>query len=346
MAATIIGIDPHKSSHTATAISTARDPLGTVRVRATRTALGQLMEWAAQWPDRRWAIEGASGLGRLVAQQLVAAGESVVDVPATLVSQVRLLDRGHGAKTDEIDARAVAVVALERRDLAVVSAENHTMVLRMLSDRRRELRQERGRTVNRLHRHLRDLVPGGAPINLDAKAAAAMISRIRPVTAVDVERKQVARDLVADIRRLDKAIANNRTRCADAVAATATTLTDIYGISDVLAANIMGQIGDITRFPTSDHLASYAGTAPIAASSGEIVRHRLSRRGNRQLNHAIHLAAHVQTIRPSQGQDYLNRQLAAGKTRKEAMRNLKRQVTKAIYRALTTDAQRITTAGT
>ena len=148
----------------------------------------------------------------------------------------------------------------------------------------------------------------------------------------------MARDLLADIRRLDRAIADNRRRCATAVASSGTSLTEITGISDVLAAKILGHVGDIGRFPSADHLASYAGTAPIEASSGDVVRHRLSRRGNRQLNNAIHLAAHVQTIFPGPGRDYYQRRLAAGNSRTEALRLLKRQLTKAIYRVLVADA--------
>ena len=340
MTATIIGVDPHKSSHTATAIDQARQELATIRVRSSRKTTSEMVGWARQWPERTWAVEGACGLGRLLAQQLVAMGERVLDVPATLVSQVRLLERGHGRKTDAIDARAVAVVASERNDLIEVDAEDHTAVLRMLADRRDELAQERRRTINRLHRHLRDLVAGGAPINLSTNNAAQIITSIRPANTVAAERKRVARELLVDLRRLDKALTDNRTRCRDAVEACATTLTGIYGISDVLAAKIIGQIGNIERFPTSDHLASYAGTAPIEASSGEIIRHRLSRQGNRQLNHAVHMAAHVQTIRPGPGRDYLNRQIAADKTRREAMRNLKRQLIKAVYRAMINDSRR------
>lgn len=340
MTVVVIGIDPHKNSHTATAIHATRGDLGTIRVQATRSTTKQLLVWAGQWPDRRWAIEGAAGLGRLLAQQLVACGELVVDVPALLVSKVRLLDRGHGRKTDRLDARAVAVIALERDDLTRVGAEDHTSVLRMLADRRDELTQERRRAVNRLHRHLRDLVAGGAPIHLGAAAAGEILARIRPVGAVAIERKRVARELLGDVRRVDKTLVENRRRSVEAIAARNTTLTDIYGISDVLAAKIIGHVGDITRFPSSDHLASYAGTAPIEASSGDVVRHRLSRRGNRQLNNAIHLAAHVQAIRPGPGNDYIKRRLAAGNSRTEAMRALKRQITKAIYRALQADAHR------
>lgn len=330
--------DPHKSSHTATAIAPDLTELGTIRVRATRTTMDQLLTWASEWPDRRWAIEGAHRLGHLLAQRLVAAGEHVVDVPATLAARARLLETGHGRKTDHIDARGVAVVAAQRPDLARVTADDHTKVLRLLADRRDELTRERRRTMNRLHRHLRDLIPGGAPLHLTAPKAAALLANVRPADAVEIERKQMARDLLTDARRLDKTIANNRRRCATAVASSGTSLTQITGISDVLAAKIIGHIGDITRFPSADHLAGYAGTAPIEASSGDVVRHRLSRRGNRQLNNAIHLAAHVQTIFAGPGRDYYQRRLNAGNSRTEAKRLLKRQLTKAIYRALANDA--------
>ena len=108
----------------------------------------------------------------------------------------------------------------------------------------------------------------------------------------------------------------------------------------MLAAKILGHIGDINRFPSADRLASYAGTAPIEASSGDVVRHRLSRHGNRQLNHAIHLAAHTQTIRPGPGRDYYQRRRDTGNSRNEALRLLKRQLTKTIYRTLLADTDR------
>ncbi len=335
-----IGIDPHKSTHTASAIENAtHGDLATIRVRATTASTRDLLTWAEGWPDRAWAIEGARGLGYLLAQQLVAAGECVVDVPSTLTSQVRLLETGGGRKTDQVDARAVAVIAATRT-LAAVRAEDHSQVLRLLADQRSELAQTRRRTINRLHRHLRDLIAGGGPVHLSSKTAATLLAKVRPVTVVETERKRIAKDLLAELRRLDKAMVENRRRSREAVEASGTTLTQIYGISEVLAAKIIGQIGTIERFPSADHLASYAGTAPIEASSGDVTRHRLSRRGNRQLNNAIHLAAHVQAIRPGKGQDYFRRRLDAGDSRKEAMRALKRQITKVIYRTMTLDSKK------
>lgn len=333
----IIGIDPHKASHTAAALDAASQPLGHLRVRADRAMLTRLFAWACDWPERTWAIEGAQGLGRLLAQQLLAAGANVVDVPATLAARARLLHTGHGRKTDHIDALSVAAVALHRPDVRTVTADDHTTILRLLSARRDELTQERRRTVNRLHRLLRDLVAGGAPRELSADAAAKILATVRPGTGIDAERKAQARQLVADVRRLDKALVVNRRRCAEAVAASGSTLTAIFGISDVLAAKIVGHTGDVSRFPTAGHYGSYTGTAPIEASSGDVKRHRLSRAGNRALNNALHLAARVQVMHPGPGREHYDRKVTEGKTADEALRSLKRQLAKVVYRRLVDD---------
>jgi transposase len=280
-----IGIDPHKASHTAVALNEAGDVLGQLRASADRGTLGRLRGWAERWPERVWAVEGANGLGHLLAQQLVGAGEAVFDVPATLAARARLLASGHGRKTDGIDARSVAAVAQARPNLRRVGPEDHSGVLRLLSDRRDELTQERRRAISRLHRLLRDLRPGGAPTELSAQVASGLLAKIRPASAADAERKAMARQLVADLRRLDRALHANRARCAAAVAACGTSLTRVFGISDVLAAKILGHTGDIGRFASAEHFASYTGTAPIEASSGEVTRHRLSRRGNRFAEH-------------------------------------------------------------
>jgi transposase len=332
-----IGIDPHKASHTAVALDPSGEMLGELRVVADASMLGRLRRWASSWPQRVWAIEGASGLGRLLAQQLVAAGERVVDVPSAQAARARVLARGHGRKTDGIDARSVALVAQHRSDLLTVAADDHTALLRLLSDRRDELTGERRRTVNRLHRVLRDLRPGGAPRQLSADRATRLLTAIRPASTVDLERKAIARQLIADVRRVDRALLENRRRCQQAVASSGSTLTDIFGISDVLAAKILGHTGDITHFASADHYASYTGTAPVEASSGEQTRHRLSRAGNRSLNHALHIAARVQTMHPGPGRSHYQRKRAEQKTSPEALRSLKRQLAKVVYRQLRND---------
>lgn len=336
-----IGIDPHKRTHTAVAIDEQRRKVGELQVVASPAMTRILLRWAAAWPERRWAIEGSNGLGRLLARQMVATGETVVDVPPTLSSRARLLRTGHGRKTDGIDALSVAEIAAARDDLRQVAADGDTAVLRLLADRRDELSQQRRQAVNRLHRHLRDLVAGGAPTSLSADAAAAVLSRLRPTDPVTIERKHVARQLVVEIRRLDKDLKDNRQRTRTAVEATGTTLLDVFGVSHVLAAKILGHTGPIDRFPSADAFACYTGTAPIEVSSGDIVRHRLSRAGNRQLNNALHLVAHVQRIHPGPGRDYYRRKLAEAKSPREAMRCLKRQLAKVVYRRLRDDADRI-----
>ena len=139
MRAVMIGIDPHKGSHTAVAIGAAEEPLGDLRVRAGAAQAGLLVAWAASWPERTWAVEGAGGLGHLLAQQLVAAGEGVLDVPPKLAARVRLLQAGDTNKNDPNDALSVAVAALRSKARREVAAEDHTAVLKVWAKRHRDL---------------------------------------------------------------------------------------------------------------------------------------------------------------------------------------------------------------
>ncbi|MFF1918919.1 IS110 family transposase [Streptomyces sp. NPDC058239] len=269
----LIGVDPHKSSHTAVAVDAAGHQVAQRRFVVNAGTFRQLMRWCEQWPERRFAVEGAGGLGRSLAQQLAAAGENVVDVPSTLSARARLLATGGDRKTDAKDALHVAQVALFRHDLRPVVQKDQTTILRLLTERRDDLVHERTRVLNRLHAVLRDLLPGGAPTGLSADRAAALMKGIRPGTATDNCRRDIARDLLADLRRLDRQVNNNEAEMREAVAATRTTLTTLPGLGTVLAAKVIGHIGDIARFPTEHHFASYTGSAPLDASSGNNVRH-------------------------------------------------------------------------
>lgn len=336
----VIGIDPHKGSHTAVAIGTNEKVIASVRVESSRRQVDRLLTFAATWPERVWAVEGAAGVGRLLAQQLVARGERVLDVPPSLSTRVRVLSGRSGRKTDAHDARAVAIAALHNPNLVEVSLEDFSRGLRLLSDRRGQLVASRTQTITRLHSLLAELVEGGAPQSLTAEKAAVILRGIRPTTDVDVIRKELARDLLDDVKRLDAKLAANQARIVEAVTASRTTLTEIPGIGPVTAAKIIGHSGLIGRFPDRGHYASYAGTAPIEASSGAVERHRLSRRGNRQLNSALHGVAITQMRHPGPGRDLYNRKIAEGKTRGEARRALKRHFPDKVYATLVTDAQR------
>jgi transposase len=330
----LIGVDPHKGSHTAVVVDGDEHEMARLTVRADRRQLERMLAFAAPFGDRTWAIESAGGLGFLLAQQLVGAGEDVVDVPPTLAARVRLLGSGRGSKNDPNDALSTAIAALRDPHLRAVVAEDHAMVLRMLADRYQDLPRLRTQAVCRLHALLAALVPGGVQKRLSANGAAAFLRRVHPVTAVEIERKSLALELVADIRRLDRAAKTIKARAKVAVAASGTSVVDVYGVGPIVAALIVGHAGDITRFPSAGHFASYNGTAPIEASSGPKVRHRLNPRGNR---HALHVAAVVQTSRDTPGRAYYQRKLAEGKTPKEALRALKRRISDTVYKQLRND---------
>jgi len=341
---TTIGIDPHKATHTATAINDTEQVLGEVTVAADRLQVQRLVGWADQLGTngRVWAIESAGGLGSLLSQQLVVAGERVVDVPAVLASRVRVLGSGRSQKNDENDARSIAIAALRQPGLHPVAPETHIQVLRMLAKRHLELTSLRTQAVCRLHAVLAALQPGGMARRLSAKRATATLGRIRPHTPIEKQRKAMARQHLGDVRRLDRDLDRNRVEIKQTVAASDTTVTEIRGVGPVVAAFLIGYTGDITRFGTADRYASYNGTAPIEASSGPRVRHRLNRRGNRTLNHAIHMAAVSQLRYPCEGRTYYDKKQAEGKTKKEAMRALKRRISDVVYRHLTTDKQQAT----
>jgi transposase len=335
-----IGIDPHKSSLTAVAVQANGLPGPPLRVVVDKSTPAVLLAWAALWPERRWAVEGATGLGRGIAQHLVAAGEVVLDVPAKLAARARLLGSSSARKTDVADAISVAAVALHNRRLNQVRAEDETTIMRLLSERRDDLVAEHTRWINRLHVLPRDLVPGGASVRLDVVEASALLAKVRPVTAADHQRKQLARDIVRDLRRHEASIEDLEKQLRAAVSA-----SGARSRRSRASVSHRGQDprapGDIRRFPNQEHYASYAGTAPIDVSSGDQETHRLSRRGNRQLNAAIHVAADTQARDPGPGRDHYRRKIAEHKTVKEACRSLKRRITNAIYRRLLADQQRL-----
>ena len=341
MTAVMIGVDPHKGSHTAVVIGPAEEPLGELRVRASAGQAEKLVAWAADWPERTWAVEGAAGLARLLAQQLVAAGERVLDVQPKLASRVRLLQAGDTNKNDPNDARSVAVAALRSKTARPVMAEDYPAVLKVWSKRHRDLARLRNQVACRLHAVLCDLVPGGHPKEISAAQAARILEQASPSGAVDRARAELAAQFLEDMRRLDAQLRDTRKKLAAAVRASGTTLTEVFGVGPVIAGTITGDIADVSRFPGRDHFASCNGTAPVEVSSGNRKVHRLSLRGNRRINHAIHMAAITQIRhRHSDGRAYYEKKLAEGKTHKEALRSLKRRISDAIFACLLADARR------
>jgi transposase len=346
VAAVMIGVDPHKGSHTAVAIGVAEEPVGQVRVRASAAQAERLPAWAASWPQRTWAVEGAAGLGHLLAQQLVAAGERVLDVQPKLGARVRLLASGDTNKNDPNDARSVAIAALRSDACRPVRPDDHAAVLKVWAKRHRDLGRAWTQVVCRLHAVLCELVPGGVSKRITAAHAARVLEQVTASGAVGQARWELAADFLDDLRRIDAQMREARKRLTAAVQASGTTLTEIFGVGPVIAAIVIGETGDGGRFASRDRFAAYNGTAPVEVSSGHRKVHRLSRRGNRRLNHAVHMAAVTQVSqRHSDGRAYYDKKVAEGKTAKEALRALKRQVSDEIFKHLKADAARAATGG-
>jgi transposase len=337
----LIGVDPHKASLAVAALDEAK---GELLERASfphnRAGLSALERWARRFPERRWALENACGLGRHLAWRLAGSGESVVDVPPKLSARVRVLSSGNARKNDELDALAIALAASRNERLAQVDPEAASEVLRLLSERRQDLVAERTRALNRLHGLLRDLLPGGVAGKLSAERAARILRGIRPKGGASVRlRRRLASEVLRDVRTLDNKIADLSGRIEAEVEASGTTLNEIFGVGPILAARIIGTVGDGARFPTKAHFASYSGTAPLEASSGEVVRHRLSLAGNRHLNYALHMVAVCQARSDARGGAYYRKKIAEGKSHKEALRCLKRRISDAVFRSLVADSQ-------
>ena len=335
----MIGVDPHKLSVT----FEARDSREVLRAKGQfgtdARSYRQLLAYARQWPERIWAVEGANGIGRPLAQRLLASGERVLDVPAKLAARARVFDTGQGRKTDPADAHAIVMVALRDKRLRELGTDPGLTVLRLLCDRRDELSRSRAQALNRLHRLFLELIPGGAPVKKSTAQYQALLARVRPRDLAGKTRRRMAAEELADLGRLDAKLKAMKAELKAAVLASGSHLMDIHGFGPAGAARILADVGDVARFPGRAHFASWTGTAPIDASSGQHTHHRLSRAGNRRLNHVLYMAGIVQLRNDTPGRAYYRRRVAGGKTPMEAMRCLRRRLSDVVYRQLAADAQ-------
>lgn len=336
----VIGIDPHKRSHTAVAVDRAGRKLGQLTVNADDEGMLRLRAWAAHYgSDQLWAVEDGRGVAGRLVRTLVGQGMTVVWVPPKLMAQCRASARTRG-KSDPIDALAIARAAVREPDLPAVHLDQTAAELRLLSDRREHLVVSRTALINQLRWHLHDLNPaldigatrltGPRQLNKLATTLASLPTSVR---------RDIAADLVADITRLGHQIRNLEHHLHTLVTPLAPTLLAITGISTVTAAKIIGEVAGITRFRSSATFAMHAGTAPIPVWSSNTPQYRLNRGGNRQLNACLHRITITQLAHHQPARDYRDRWKThhPHATTKAALRALKRQLTNVIYRALTTD---------
>jgi transposase len=338
VAKVVIGVDPHKRLNAVVVINGKGQVLARQQFANSAGGFRELKTFWRQWRPRTWAIEGCNGVGKYLAQRLVAEGETVLDVSTRRAALVRVFAGGNGRKTDDTDAHSIALAALHGTDLPQVRPDAMTVTLRLLSNRRSELVALRTQAVCRIHRDLVVLVPGGASRSLTAKKAKEILGRIRPRDEIGRLRRKLVADQIVDLVSIDKRLDVVNREIKAAVAAAPTRLTRLFGVGPVTTARVLGEVGDMARFKSRHHFASYNGTAPTDHGSAGPCPPRVNTKGNRKLNHAIHIVAVTQKrSMNSAGHAYYRRKLDEGKTEKEALRALKRKVSDAIYRQLIDD---------
>ena len=340
----LIGVDPHKASLTVTAVDQAT---GELLERAAfpqdRSGLGALERWAKRFPERRWALENACGLGRHLAGRLAAAGEWVVDVPPKLSARVRVLSTGNARKNDWVDALSTALAASRNERLAQqVDPDAASEVLRLLSERRLLTWSQSAPGCSRQPAR----VAAGPPPRRGGRETLCRAGSAHSARHTPQGRRlgapQTALGLGDLARRQDAGQEGHRPEWAHRGRGGSLghhPHLKIFGIGSILAATIIGAVGNVTRSPSKSHFASYSGTAPLEASSGGSVRHRLSLAGNRHLNYALHMVAVCQARSDIRGAAYYRKKIAEGKSRKEALRCLKRRISDAVFSSLLTDSQ-------
>jgi transposase len=332
-----LGGDCHKRNHMLVAVDENGRSRGELRVAATTEGHVEALAWARQWPERRWALENCRQLSRMLERDLLTAGEAVVQVSPKLMGTARRSGREAG-KSDPIDALAVARAALKEPDLPVAQLEGKARELKLLVDHREDLVGERTRIQNRLRWHLHELEPG---LEVPARSLG------RQVVLVDLRHRlqrhsglvaQIACDLVGRLVELTRSVNDLERQIVALVAELAPSLLRLPGCGALTAAKLVAEAADVRRFRSSAAFAMYNGTAPIPVSSGNQLRHRLNRGGNRQLNAALHRIAITQLRLGGEAKLYVARRISMGNTKVEAIRALRRQLSDEVYRRLRLDA--------
>lgn len=336
----VCGIDAHAASFAVCVVDHLGGQVARVTVPNSPAGNIRLLGWLAELGEvpTRVGIEGGGNWGLRLAWTLTEAGLDVREVPGHYTARERRRLRG-GGRSDPRDALAIARVVAREQGLPPIRRDDINRQLKLIVDYRRTLLVERTRTINRLHRDLAMLEIHTPPRALRHRRGLTSIAKALrgdPRPQADIARRRLVRitAITTEVTDLDHQLAVMVRTCR-------TTITELLGISTINAARILGEVGDITRFPTRDAFAAANGTAPIPASSGNTTRMRLSRQGNRRLNHAIHQMALTQISHPGPGREYYQRRRASGDGTLHAMRALKRHLSNVLYRQLRADAGRL-----
>lgn len=334
----VLGTDAHKRSHTITAADEVGAEIGVKTVSARTEGHLAALKWASQWEDRIWAIEDCRHVSRRLEADLLAAGERVVRVPPKMTARERGSARTRG-KSDPIDGLAAARAYLREPDLPVARLDGPARDVKLLVDYRESLVKERTAAQNRLRWRLHELAPEYhlSAGSLDRYCVLDDIDRLLDThqgLIVDLARRETRRirDITREVNDLEKQVTS-------LVAEIAPSLLELTGCGGLTAAKLIGEAADITRFKNRDAYAMFNGTAPIPIWSGDPKKFRLNRGGNRQTNAAIHRIAITQLRIHEPARQLVDRHTATGKTRKEALRVLKRRLSDVVYRLMLKDTQ-------
>jgi transposase len=332
----VIGVDSHKRTHTAVAADGNGRKLAEVTLATTSAGHLELVRWARRFPDRRFALEDTRHLSRRLAADLLRAGEAVAWVPTRLMASARRHGREQG-KSDPIDALAVARAVLANPDLPVATLEGEARELRLLVDHREDLVAERTRAQNRLRWHLHELDPGNEPGPRSLDRAVVLDALEVRLDGVPGTVARIARELVGRIRELTRTIDALEREITKLAREVAPTLLELRGCGPLSTAKLVGQVAGAGRFRSAAAFARHNGSAPLPVWSGNDERHRLSRKGDRQVNVALHRIAITQIRVDERGRAYFEHRRAAGDTKTEAIRALKRRISDEVYRRMRHD---------
>lgn len=337
----VVGVDAHKRTHTLVAIDDAGRKVAEKTVAATPEGHLEAVEWAQRWPERQFALEDCRHVTRRLESDLLLAGEPVVRVPTRLMAGARKGGREQG-KSDPIDALAVARAAQREPDLPVARLDGEARQVRLIVDHRDELVRERTRIQSRLRWHLHELFPGLeiAPKSLRRQHVLAELEARLVDVAGTVA--MIARELLVRCRELTVRANELEREIAVLVKRLGPTLLALPGCGVLSAAKIIGEAAGAERFRSRAAFARWNGTAPVPVWSGNNTRFRLSRSGNRQVNAALHRIAITQWRGVGdQGRAYVERRMAGGATKTEALRLLRRRLSDEVFRRLLVDERRI-----
>lgn len=337
-----IGVDAHKKTHTMVALDAVGRRLAEKTVPTTTEGHLAAVQWAGQWTAQgeqvRFAVEDCRHLTRRLESDLLRAGHQVVRVHARLMAGARRSVRRPG-KSDPIDAEAVALAALREPGLPVAQLDGPAREVKLLVDARADLVVQRTQAASRLRWHLHEIDPTLEVPSRGLRRHVVVADLGEHLAGLDGLVARLARDLLRRIGELNEQINALEREVRDRVRVLAPTLLRLPGCGVLSAAALVGETADVRRFRSADAYARFTGTAPVPVWSGNNDRVRLNRGGNRTLNCALHMIAVTQARGVGElGKNYVDKQLAAGKTRREALRLLRRRLSDAAYTALRADA--------